>query len=141
MTVITFVQVVSRYVFGVSFFWAEELARFSMIWIAFLGAAVGVSQKAHTRIDFFINLLPKPARKWVEIFDNLVCLVFVIIISYYSIGVIQITMKNLSTGLKVPMGIVYASLPISGVLMIIYFLIQIYLQVKDIDINLERQVD
>ena len=126
MTTITFFQVVGRYVFGRSLFWAEEMARFSMIWIAFLGAAVAVSQRAHTRIDFFINLLPSMMRRYVEIFDSVACMAFMGLVSYYSIGTVHITMRNLSTGLRVPLSIIYVSLPVSGVLMILYFLIEIY---------------
>lgn len=106
-----------------------------MIWIAFLGAAVGVSQKAHTRIDFFINLLPRSIKKWVEVLDNLICLAFISILVYYSLPIIQLTMKNVSAGLKIPMGIIYGSLPVSGIFMILYFLIQIYYEIKEIDVE------
>lgn len=126
MTSITFFQVVGRYVFGKSFFWAEEMARFSMIWIAFLGSAVAVSERAHTRIDFFINLLSPRIRKYVEIFDATACLIFIVVVSYNSIGMVKITMRNLSTGLRVPLSIIYIALPVSGILMILYFIIQIY---------------
>ena len=130
MTIITFIQVVSRYIFGVSFFWAEEIGRFSMIWIAFLGAAIGVSQGAHTRIDFFINLLPKNIKKWVEVLNNVICLIFVIFLIYNSIPIIQISINNMSPGLNIPMSVVYSSLFISGLLMLIYFPIRIYEELK-----------
>ncbi len=135
MALITFMQVVSRYIFGVSFFWAEELSRFSMVWIAFLGASTAVSLNAHTRIDFFINLLPEKFKKLIEIFNDMVCLSFVAIISYNSIDIIIITMKNISTGLKLPMGIVYGALPVSGLLMMLNFIIRIYFRIKNVDIE------
>ena len=133
MTIITFIQVLSRYIFGASFFWAEEIGRFSMIWIAFLGAAVGVSKGAHTRIDFFINLLPRNIKKWVEVLNHLICMGFVVVLIYNIIPVISITMKNLSPGLKIPMGVVYSSLFISGLLMVVYFPLRIYEEIKWIE--------
>ena len=132
MTTITFFQVVGRYVFGKSCFWAEELARFSMVWIAFLGAAIGVSLKAHTRIDFFINLLSARPRQWVELFDSFACLAFILLVTYSSIDIVKISMRNITTGLRVPLGYVYLALPVSGVLMTVYFLIQIYFMLKNI---------
>jgi len=126
MTTITFFQVVGRYLFGKSFFWAEELSRFTMIWIVFLGASVAVSQKAHTRIDFFINLLPPGIRRLIGIFDTVACMTFMLVVSYYSIGIVKISMRNLSTGLRVPLGFIYIALPVAGVLMTLYFLLQIY---------------
>lgn len=135
MASVTFFQVVGRYVFGKSYFWAEELARFSMVWIAFLGAAVAVSLKAHTRIDFFINLLPPKPRKFVEMFDNIACFAFIVLVTYYSIDIVKISMRNLSTGLRVPLGYVYIALPVSGVLMMVYFLVQIFSITKNTNDN------
>jgi len=132
MTLITFLQVVGRYVFGVSYFWAEELARFTMIWIVFLGASVSVGLKAHTRIDFFINLLSPKVRKYIEIFNSLACLAFILFVSYNSIDIIRITTRNLSTGLRIPLALIYIALPVSGILMTVYFLAQIYFLLKTI---------
>ncbi|MDD4569719.1 MAG: TRAP transporter small permease [Tepidanaerobacteraceae bacterium] len=135
MTVITFFQVISRYFFGISYFWADEMSIFSMIWLVFLGASISVSHNAHTRIDYFISLFPPKIKKWIEIFNNFICMTFIILVTYYGLDVIKLTMKNVSTGLKIPMGIIYGSLPVSGVLMAIYFAILIYLQIKDQNIE------
>ena len=126
MAIVTFMQVVSRYIFGASFFWAEELARFSMVWIAFLGAAIAIAHNSHTNINFFVNLLPKTIKKYVEIAQDLACLFFVVCVIFYSWPIVSITMKNLSTGLKIPMGLVYISLPVSGFIMILYLLLRLY---------------
>ena len=47
MTLITFTQVVARYVFNYSFVWALELNTFLFAWLIFLGAAYGVREGAH----------------------------------------------------------------------------------------------
>ncbi len=130
MAIVTFAQVVSRYVFGISFFWAEELARFSMVWIAFLGAAIAIAHNSHTNINFFVNLLPKTIKKYVEIAQDLVCLFFIVCVIFYSWPIVNITMKNLSTGLRIPMGLVYISLPVSGSIMILYLLVRLYFKVN-----------
>lgn len=135
ITIITFVQVITRYFMGISYFWAEELSRFSMVWITFLGATIAVSSSAHTRIDFFINLLPEKLKKFINIFDEFICMFFSIVISIYSIDTVKIAMKNVSTGLKLPMGFVYGALPFAGLFMALYFILRIYLRLKDVDIE------
>ncbi|MCF6096463.1 TRAP transporter small permease [Thermovorax subterraneus] len=126
MTTVTFVQAMLRYLVGVSLVWAEELARYSMIWLCFLGAALAVSTDSHTRITFFVDLLPNPLRRYVYIFDDVVCLAFTCVITYYSINITKLTMMNISTGVPIPMGYVYGSLTLCGFLMVLYFLIKIY---------------
>jgi len=91
-----------------------------------------VGLKAHTRIDFFINLLSPKVRKYIEIFNSLACLAFILFVSYNSIDIIRITTRNLSTGLRIPLALIYIALPVSGILMTVYFLAQIYFLLKTI---------
>ena len=123
MAIVVFSQVVARYVFGFSIFWAEEFARFCLIWISFLGAVIGVKYSEHTEIDFFVNLLPQKLKKIQRIVKDLLCILFLGYISYYSLLIIRFTLKTYSSALRVPIGLIQIVLPLSGVIMIIYFLI------------------
>lgn len=130
MTLIVFIQVVSRYVFGSSIFWAEEFARYSMIWIAFLGTAMGIKEDAHTKIEFFVNLLPLSLQKVVNVINCVLCIIFVGVISYFAIEMMAFTMQTLSPSLRIPLGLIQMILPISSVLMIIYLIGQIVKSIK-----------
>src|SRR5690625_5147839 len=59
MVVIIFLQIVSRIVIQSSFSWTEELARFLMIWLTFLGAAFSFQHGAHIGISMLTDKLPK----------------------------------------------------------------------------------
>ena len=120
MVAVIFFQVVSRYCFGIAHFWAEEMAVFSMIWLVFLGSVIAESRNDHTRITFFVNLLPGGLRRYVNSFSD-----FLAILTVKSGDVIAIAMKNISTGVRIPMGVVYLSLPVGGILMSLYFLADI----------------
>jgi TRAP-type C4-dicarboxylate transport system permease small subunit len=61
-----------------------------------------------------------------------------LVVSYYSIGIVKISMRNLSTGLRVPLGFIYIALPVAGVLMTLYFLLQIYHLIND---NKQEEVE
>ena len=125
MVAVIFFQVVSRYCFGIAHFWAEEMAVFSMIWLVFLGSVIAESRNDHTRITFFVNLLPQRMGAYVNSFSDLLCIIFLAVLTVKSSDVISIAMKNISTGVRIPMGFVYLSLPIGGILMILYFLADI----------------
>lgn len=125
ISIAVFIQVIARFVFNSPIFWIEEFAIDLMIWMILLGSALAVANRSHTRITFFINLLGEKARGVVEIFTQILCMVFMLYISYYSLGNVASTMKNLTTALRVPRGLLYASLPVSGVLIAIYYLCNI----------------
>ncbi|MFC2947666.1 TRAP transporter small permease [Virgibacillus sediminis] len=124
MTVIVFTQVVLRYVFDMNISWADEFSRYGMVWIAFLGATIGVKYGEHTRIDFFIKLLPKKGRVFIEITNKIISVVFLGVISYFSVTSLGDMMTMMTPSLQIPTGIVHLVIPICGGLMIIYLVLQ-----------------
>lgn len=63
MTMVTFMQVVARYVFNYSFVWALELTGVMFAWLIFIGMSYGVRVGAHIGVDVLVKALgPKPAR-------------------------------------------------------------------------------
>ncbi len=115
-------QVVARYTVADSFFWAEELARYAMIWIVYLGAVVAVRRKAHTRIDFFVNILPRRLRRFTAALVDAACIAFLLIVLTASQPLLKIGLTMKSTALHIPVILVYGALPLCSVLMILYFL-------------------
>jgi TRAP-type transport system small permease protein len=55
MVVTITIQVVTRYAFGQPLVWVEELATYSFIWSVFLGAALGLKEMRHIRIETFLD--------------------------------------------------------------------------------------
>jgi TRAP-type C4-dicarboxylate transport system permease small subunit len=59
------VQVITRYLFGQPLVWVEELAGYCFLWGVFLGAAVGMKELRHIRIDTFVSRLSaRPQALW-----------------------------------------------------------------------------
>lgn len=54
--------VYGRYVLNATPTWVEQAALLMVVWITFLGAAVGVRRKTHLAVDFVRDTLPKPLR-------------------------------------------------------------------------------
>lgn len=131
MVAAVFSQVVLRFLFDSSISWAEEFARFAMVWIAFLGASIGMKDGSHTKIDFFINRFPWGVKRLILIFNKTLCVLFLGFISYYVITALSYTMNTLSPGMRIPMGIMHMVLPAAGMLMIIYLSKDIYHLVRN----------
>jgi|SRR6478672_5691560 len=63
MTLITFGQVIARYIFDYSFVWALELVTFLFAWLIFLGMSYGVRAGSHIGVDALVKSLgPRAAR-------------------------------------------------------------------------------
>ena len=57
MTIITFVQVVLRYVFGTGLVWSLEATTYTFAWLVLIGMSYGVRTRAHIAVDLFSNRL------------------------------------------------------------------------------------
>ncbi len=123
-TLILFVNVVLRYLFHNSTTWAEEVIRYSIIWVTFVGGSVCAKQGEHIGIELFTTLLPPKANKALRVFANLIAAVFVAIFAVYAfkltMQVIQLNQR--SPAIYMPMWIVYSSMPLGGFLMAARFL-------------------
>lgn len=63
MAVLVFANVVSRYALNYSLIWVEELTRYLMVWVGFLGAGLVLRLGAHIAVDAFQDMLPARAAR------------------------------------------------------------------------------
>jgi C4-dicarboxylate transporter DctQ subunit len=63
MTLVTFVQVVLRYVFNTGFVWALELTVYLFAWLVLFGMSYGVKVHAHLGVDALVKLFPHPVQR------------------------------------------------------------------------------
>ena len=120
MTVVVFTQVVFRLISS-SLPWSEELSRYLMVYLTYVGASVGVKRKSHIAIEFVTSKFPLKIQYAVEIIANLICLACCAVIFYYGIKLVNITMMQKSPAMRIPMGTAYFALVLGASLMIIHF--------------------
>ncbi len=65
MTLVTFAQVVARYLFNAGVVWALELSIFLFAWLVLIGASYGVRVRAHIGVDIVLRHLPAPVARLV----------------------------------------------------------------------------
>lgn len=115
MTLLIFVQVIMRYVFQNSLSWTEELARYLFIWLIYFGISYGAKTRKHIKIEAFLNIWPKPIRKFIPIVGDILFLGFSIFVVFTSVDLVQKQMRlgQTSPALRVPMAIIYCA-PLVG---------------------------
>ncbi|MGL4789760.1 MAG: TRAP transporter small permease [Anaerotignaceae bacterium] len=131
MSVIVFIQVIFRFVLKSSLPWSEEASRYLLVWTAFLGGAYGVRQGAHIGIEAFSMLLPKKAQQILNILIMVACIVICGIIFNYGFSIVQTQLSRgqLSPAMRIPMGYMYAAIPVGMVFFIIRYIQNIVLAV------------
>jgi len=120
MAVIVAVQVFFRYVLNHSIFWSEELARFLLVWLTFLGASVAYYRRGHASIDVIFARLTGPGRKAAALTVHLICLAFFLILVIYGWSFAHFVRLQISPALSLPKWIPHGILPLSGAILALH---------------------
>ncbi|MFN1616776.1 TRAP transporter small permease [Vibrio rotiferianus] len=80
MTLLTFANVIFRYVFNDNILWALELTVFMFAWMVLVGASYGVKKHFHIGVDVIINMVSEPKRKIFALLASACCLAFSILL-------------------------------------------------------------
>ncbi len=119
-------QVISRYVFNDPSTFSEELLRFSLVWLSTIGLAYVAGKTEHISLTLFLDKFP---RNLVKYWNMLIQVVFILFAIYIMIiggwKVSSNAMMQVSPVLQLSMGKVYYALPLSGVLIIVYSVMNI----------------
>ena len=76
MTLLTFANVIARYVFNANILWALELTVFMFAWLVLLGASYAVKKGAHLGVDAILNIVSPGLKRAFGIIAGLVCVAF-----------------------------------------------------------------
>ena len=104
MLVITMaIEVLRREIFSYSSIWGEEIVRYSFIYLAWIGAAAAVKERAHIRIDVIMHYVPPRLKAFLYIFGDLVMFFVAVIALYWSWEAVHISAKfgSVTDGLRV----------------------------------------
>lgn len=116
MTLLAGTQIAGRFVFGYSIFWSDELARFLLVWVSFLGLTIAVRRGAHPGIDSLTRALPPTWARVILGLAILLSLLFFLVMVGYGGALALRTWPQRSTSLGIRMGIPYLAVPVAGLL-------------------------
>ena len=123
------IEVVRREVFSFSSIWGEEIVRYSFIYLAWIGAAAAVRERAHIRIDVLFHYVSPRIKALLYMFGDIVMFVIAIFALYTSFETVGVSWKfgSVSHGLRVSMVWFLLAVPI-GFLLMVYRLVQSFIR-------------
>jgi TRAP-type C4-dicarboxylate transport system permease small subunit len=132
MSFTVFGNVVCRYFLDASLAWYEEVSRFLLIWIVFLGAVIAFIKGDHLGIDVLLIFLPPRPRQVVVVAADLLVLLALAIMFQ---GGWEMAMDSLASGwvassVPIPYGWVYMVGPVSAALMFVQAVIKTVADMK-----------
>jgi TRAP-type C4-dicarboxylate transport system permease small subunit len=117
MAALVIANVIARYVFNHSFVWAEELSRYMMIWVGFLGSGLVLRAGAHIAVDVFQDLLPRRVAQAMRVGVLVALAVCVVAMAWLGAGYVQFAWGQETPVLNWNFGLVYLAIPLGAVLM------------------------
>ena len=123
LVVLTFGQVVGRYVFGRSYGWVEELSVLILCWTAWTSACLLLKDNRHLRVGIVVDRLPEKYRRLVRLSMGVVVFVFLVMVLYASKGTIEAMADITFISLPLPINMKFYSVP-GGAALLAYYVIR-----------------
>lgn len=120
MTIVMFAQVVLRYVFKTGFPWTEELSRFLMIYLVFIGSIVLTHEDSHISVTIFDEMLKGTALKILKCVQYLIAIIYCGLMVRIGFASLPIVKMQKSPNMRITMDYVYIIIPICCAFMLIY---------------------
>lgn len=137
-------QVISRYAMNAPSSTTEEVLRYGVIWMSLLGAAYAVGKGSHLSVDLLRDRLGRAGRLRLDAVIAVFFIFFAAVVLIWG-GMRGVTIASMQTSavMQIPMSWVYLSLPVSGVLMIVYSVLNLFDLARGVThhVDLEEDVE
>lgn len=114
-----------RYAIGQPLIWTEEVQRYVMIWVAFLGSAACLGRDDHMAIDLVSVLLPPGLQRMLRLTMLLLTAGFCAVLIWKGIPLALGNHEQLSPAAQIPMSYPYLAVGVGGALMLVAALLRI----------------
>ncbi|GLO67489.1 MULTISPECIES: TRAP transporter small permease [Oceanobacillus] len=114
-------QVFTRFILNNPSVFSEELAKYCFVWLVLFGAAFVFGERGHMAVEFIKNKFPTKVKLMIEILIEVITILFaltVLLIGGYL--AVDVAWNQLSASLQIPVGYLYAGIPISGLFIVFY---------------------
>jgi TRAP-type C4-dicarboxylate transport system permease small subunit len=120
MVLVTLTGTVFRYLPGLpAIYWAEEVTRYTSIWVVFLASGLAIERGAHLGVDIAVLALPGRLRTAAQLLALAFMLVLEAVLVVYGWQLALANMSQFSSALEIRMGWVFLAIPVGGALMIV----------------------
>lgn len=119
MTVLVIGELFARYLFNSSTTWTEELTRYLMVWMTFIGASSAIYRGELAAVTYLNDRLPQALRRIVVTAGLMLMAAFLATAAYQGYELVQRSFVLNAAALQVPMAWVYLAIPVGSILMLI----------------------
>jgi TRAP-type transport system small permease protein len=116
LAVILTAAVFWRYALNNAIPWSEELSKYLMVWLTFLGAPIALRHGSHINIDLLQQLMPPRGRQLFHLVIHLVVAATMAILIWQGISFTQLGARQTASSLNLSMAYLYAAVPIGAAL-------------------------
>jgi TRAP-type transport system small permease protein len=127
---VIFTQVVCRYFLAISLSWPEELARYLLVWLVFIGGAAAVGRGEQLVVDTLTELSSHRFKRVVRFIAPVGGLLGVIVLTYSCIPLFGPASRTVSPATDIPLGWIYAALPTGSLLAAIFLIHSLYYAIR-----------
>lgn len=120
MVIVVTLQVICRYLLGAALTWSEELARYFLIWLTFLGAGIAMKRGAHMGLQILEGALSQKVQRLTKMFSVLCISSFLGIAAFEGFQLALFNLKQHSPAIGLSMGTVYLAIPIGALIMLVH---------------------
>lgn len=120
MALLVAVQVFFRYILNHSLFWSEELSRYMLVWLTFLGASAAYYHKLHPGVDIFYQYLPQKLQRICDILIHLTAMSLFVFMIFYGCRFAYFVRMQTTPSLQLPKWTVMSIIPISGMILFLH---------------------
>ena len=114
-------QILVRYIFNSPSTVSEELLTYSFTWMSLFAAAYVFGKREHMRMGFLADKLNKKKLTILNAIIEIIIIAFALIVMVYGgISITSLSMTQKTASLGIPMGYVYIVIPITGVVIAVY---------------------
>lgn len=121
--------VYGRYILNSTPTWVEQVALLLVVWITFLGAAVGVWRSTHLSIDFIREAMPRAPRDALRLLTDIALIVFGGVMAWHGTALVSGTSRRTMQMLGISEGWRAAPIAICGVLIILFALASLLVRI------------
>ncbi|MCI5650238.1 MAG: TRAP transporter small permease [Fusicatenibacter sp.] len=126
MVVLTTYQVITRYLFNSPSTWSEELVGYLFSWSTLFGATLVSGERGHMNIPILVDRCSPMMKKILLIFSEVIAFLFsAAILVFGGVQVSSLAMGQQTSSLGVAVGVFYWVMPVCGVLIAIYSILNI----------------
>jgi TRAP-type transport system small permease protein len=115
---IVFLQFFTRYVLNDSLAWTEEIARYGLMAVTFVGAAMVTRKNSHIAVVLLTEILPSGPARLLRALIDLITLGFLALLAYFSVLIVQRMQFQRMTVIDLPMSLVYGAVAFGCFLML-----------------------